>query len=105
MRDADGRLHYVLKVTQVFHAIDWRANGRKSGTGRYELQDCDEGDQEPVSPKSFPGVKKEQFALQSGVDGMVFYGAVEGGMELDSETMSPFYPGILRTQGQRQVPY
>ncbi|KAI7085403.1 hypothetical protein KC356_g5903 [Hortaea werneckii] len=93
MRDADGRPHYVLKVTQVFHAVDWRGNGRKSGTGGFELRDCDE---EPVSPKSFPGVNKEEFALQSGVAGAVYYGAAEGGMELDPQTMSPFYPGILR---------
>ncbi|KAI7290867.1 hypothetical protein KC343_g157 [Hortaea werneckii] len=94
MKDADGRPHYVLKVTQVFHAVDWRGSGRKSGAGGFELQDCDE---EPVSPKFIPGVKREEFALQSGRHGSVFYGAVEG--EVDSETMSPFYSGILRMYG------
>ncbi|KAI7290461.1 hypothetical protein KC343_g388 [Hortaea werneckii] len=98
MKDADGRPHYVLKVTQVFHAVDWRGTGRKSGAGGFEPQDCIVGAEEPVSPKSIPGVKKVEFALQSRGDGSVFYGAVEG--EVDPETMSPFYPGILRMYGQ-----
>ena len=95
MKDADGRPHYVLKVTQVFHVVDWRGSGRERGAAAFELQDCDD---EPVSPKSIPGVKKEEFALQSRGDGSVFYGAVEG--EVDPETMSPFYAGILRMYGQ-----
>ncbi|KAI7363974.1 hypothetical protein KC354_g6067 [Hortaea werneckii] len=98
MRDADGRLHYVLKVTQVFHAVYWRGNGRKSGAGGFE--DCDDDDGGSMSPKSIPGVKKEEFSLQSGRDGSVFYGVVEEEMELDPDTMSPFYPGILRMYGK-----
>ncbi|KAI6828520.1 hypothetical protein KC332_g7559 [Hortaea werneckii] len=94
IKDADGRPHYVLKVTQVFHAVDWRGCGRKSGPGAFELGDCSE---EPVSPKSIPGVKREEFGLQSRGDGSVFYGAVDG--EVDPETMSPFYSGILRMYG------
>ncbi|KAI7329290.1 hypothetical protein KC315_g6223 [Hortaea werneckii] len=97
MRDADGRLHYVLKVTQVFHAIDWRGAGRKSGAS---ADDCNNDEDGPVSPKSIPGVKKEEFALQSGRNGSVFYGVVEEEMKLDPETMSPFYPGIQRMYGQ-----
>ncbi|KAI6824195.1 hypothetical protein KC340_g15373 [Hortaea werneckii] len=100
MRDAEGRLHYVLKVTQVFQAIDWRGAGRRSGAGGFDLDDCDKDDDGPVSPKSIPGVKKGDFALQSGRNGSVFYGVVEGEMELDPETMSPFYPGILNMYGK-----
>lgn len=98
MKDADGRLHYVLKVTQVFHAVDWRGNGRKSGVGELKLEDCGGGG--PVSPKSIPGGKTGEFVLQCGVDGSVYYGAVEEEMELDPETMSPFFPGILGMYGQ-----
>ncbi|KAI7203646.1 hypothetical protein KC316_g2869 [Hortaea werneckii] len=98
MKDADGRLHYVLKVTQVFHAIDWRG-----GQERVREVD-DQDDQGPLSPKSIPGVRNGDFSLQSGDSGSVFYGVVEGDMELDLETMSSFYPGVLRMYGQRQVP-
>ncbi|GAB1735954.1 hypothetical protein NU219Hw_g5287t1 [Hortaea werneckii] len=100
MKDADGRLHYVLKVTQVFHAIDWRGNGRNSGAGGFDLEDYNNDDDGPVSPKSIPDMKNGDFALQSGRDGTVFYGIVDKEMELNPETMSPFYPGILRMYGK-----
>ncbi|KAK4539155.1 hypothetical protein LTR36_001201 [Oleoguttula mirabilis] len=95
--DENGMKYPVFRLGVNFAKMKWRVCNGRDGTWAEDGQ--------LVSPKTVPGLDQmnaaEYLLHQRSEADYVEADSVE---RLDPDTMSPFYPGILKAYGRRQVP-
>ncbi|KAK5121793.1 hypothetical protein LTR85_004668 [Meristemomyces frigidus] len=96
LNDENGKKYPVFRLGVNFTKTKWKACGDKHGQWPEDGQ--------LVSPKTVPSVDQMSVVEYEEYQRRVHHVERDWEDELDPDTMTPFYPGILKMYGRRQVP-